>query len=103
MRRILNLLPVKTGGATHVKIELYYSKGGMNYFSGRPERRGFYVNVTPVSRSQGNGYVSETTSAFSGIKDCVLEQARFNQKMFDAFVVPQSTLDILLSHVLQEN
>lgn len=40
---------------THLKIELYYDLGGMNYFTGRAENRGYYLSVTPVERGMRDG------------------------------------------------
>ena len=61
---------------TFLKCELYYSLGGMNYFTGRTEARGYYVSVSPVER--GDGWESYT--AFSGRKKCVVECARKGKK-----------------------
>ncbi len=61
---------------TFLKCELYYSLGGMNYFTGRTEARGYYVSVSPVER--GDGWESYT--AFSGWKKCVVECARKGKK-----------------------
>lgn len=61
---------------TFLKCELYYSLGGMNYFTSRVEARGYYVSVSPVER--GDGWESYT--AFSGWKKCVVECARKGKK-----------------------
>lgn len=61
---------------TFLKCELYYSLGGMNYFTGKTEARGYYVSVSPVER--GDGWESYT--AFSGWKKCVVECARKGKK-----------------------
>ena len=61
---------------TFLKCELYYSLGGMNYFTGKTEARGYYVSVSPVERS--NGW--ERYTAFSGWKKCVVECARKGRK-----------------------
>lgn len=61
---------------TFLKCELYYSLGGMNYFTSRNEARGYYVSVSPVER--GDGWESYT--AFSGWKKCVVECARKGKK-----------------------
>lgn len=103
MKRIIRMVPVASGDATHVKIQLYYSKGGMNYFTYRTEARGFYLSVTPVSISKCGVCQTETTTAFSGVKECLLECSRFNQKSFDSFVVPEDRVKVLLDHVLAKN
>jgi hypothetical protein len=96
------MMPLKSG-ATHLKVELYYSKGGMNYFSGRSEQRGVYLSVSPVSVTKGDGYSSETYTAFSGVKKLMYECARFNAKQFESYVPPQSEVDELVNHVLAKN
>ena len=35
-------------GNTYLRIKLYYDKGGMNYFTGKKEPRGFRISVSPV-------------------------------------------------------
>ena len=61
---------------TFLKIHVYYALGGMNYFTGKEERRGYYLLVTPVERS---GMI-ETYSAFSGYKHFISSATRFNKK-----------------------
>ena len=65
---------------TDLKIELYYSLGGMNYFTGRAENRGYYLSITPVERCVSRGYTSECYTAFSGIKQLVKVVKRKSQK-----------------------
>ena len=96
-RNRLKSLPVTGGGCTHIDIDVYYSKGGMNYFTSRSERRGLYVSVQPVTRSANT--VSFT--AFTGVKQFVKEMARFNQKALDEFVLDPETEETLISHVLR--
>ena len=65
------------GTEYQLKTEVSYNKGGMNYFSGRTEQRGYYVSVSPVVVSDlGNGFKSEKYTAFSGIKRLVMEVGR---------------------------
>lgn len=68
------------GENNFLKCELYYDLGGMNYFTYKNEPRGYYVSVTPVERKAGDGYVSESTVAFSGIKYNVLQVNRKSKK-----------------------
>ena len=66
---------------TFLKCELYYSLGGMNYFTGRTEARGYYVSVSPVEReTRDYGVTMESYTAFSGWKKCVVECARKGKK-----------------------
>lgn len=107
MRRVIRLIEVanaERGRATHVEVELYYSKGGMNYFTSRVEPRGFYLSVTPVEISKSeSGLSSRSFTAFSGIKRCVLECARFNQKKFDEFAPSEDEVNELLDYVKTKN
>lgn len=63
-----------------IKCELYYSLGGMNYFTSKNEPRGYYVSVSPVERVNRGNYVSECYTAFSGVKQCVVTVARKSKK-----------------------
>lgn len=102
--RKLELLEVATGNVTHIKVELYYAKGGWNYFTGNQERRGLYLSVSPVTRTvhEGGG-VSESYVGFSGIKQFVLEMKRMNQKTLDNFVIDEKMKKQLIDHVCRKN
>ena len=69
-----------------MKIEVYYNKGGMNYFHGKVERRGYYVSVVPVELTQCNGYQMESFMAFSGVKVFLLEVGRKSDKAYNEAV-----------------
>jgi len=85
--------------ATHLKVSIYYSLGGMNYFSGNSEERGIYVSVSPVKRE----LKWESTTAFSGVKELVKPLKRFSQKILDNFIVEHDVLDKLIKFVLRKN
>jgi len=59
-----------------LKVVIYYSKGGGNYFSGGYASRGVYASIRPVERKNG----MESCMAFSGISVCVKELNRLNRK-----------------------
>lgn len=66
---------------THLKIELYYDLGGMNYFTGKAENRGYYLSVTPVTRgTSAGGFTSESYTAFTGIKQNIKQVTRKSAK-----------------------
>lgn len=69
-----------TAKVTHLAIELYYDLGGMNYFTSRAERRGYYLSVTPVERSTVYGGTTEIYTAFTGLKQCIKEVTRKSAK-----------------------
>ena len=69
-----------TSRANYLKIETYYSLGGYNVFTYKPETRGYYLSVSPVERGERNGITMESYTAFSGVKICVLEVTRKSKK-----------------------
>jgi hypothetical protein len=90
--------------ATHLKVSLYYSMGGMNYFTGTNERRGIWLSVSPVTRTvYPEGGSSEGYTAFTGVKECLKEMARFNQNTFDRFSIPETNLERMIDHVCEKN
>lgn len=66
----------KNDAATHLRVEMYYNIGGMNYFTGRQERRGYYLSISPVTR---NG-IMESFTAYSGVKFLLKEVSRKSAK-----------------------
>jgi len=69
---------------SYVKFEIYYDKGGMNYFNGRTEPRGYWASVRIVEREQQErGIVIESFSVFgaeSGFKKFLFEVKKQSQK-----------------------
>jgi len=100
-RTLLNIAVKATNGGSvnRINVDLFYSKGGMNYFSYNEEKRGYWVSVTPQEvRGQ---FV--TTTAFSGNKMLIEEAKRFGQKKFDNLDIPQDTIDNMINHVMEKN
>ena len=64
--------------ATHLEVSVYYSKGGISYFTGQTSPRGYYLSVTPVKK--GSNMVSY--EMFSGFKQLLLETKRYSDKQF---------------------
>jgi hypothetical protein len=62
---------------THLRCEVYYSKGGYNGFTGKQEQRGYYASVSPV-KCEG---MFESYTAFTGCKSCILPCARQGKKL----------------------
>src|SRR5215469_15177991 len=86
--------------ASHLEISVYYSKGGLNYFSGQTVPRGYYLSVSPVTKR--DGMVSFTM--FSGRKQLLFETARFTAKQFDrALAMAANFEDELIAAVAKEN
>jgi hypothetical protein len=85
-----------------IEVTLSYGMGGMNYFTGTSEGRGYYLHVTPVKI--GNGFKSFT--AFSGTKSLIEETKRFSDKRLGELAATALTLETyprLLDSVLSRN
>lgn len=69
--------PVTNGHeTTHLKVELYYSLGGYNYFTSKSETRGYVISVSPVERHSG----LESYIGFTGKKYCLVPVQRQSKK-----------------------
>ena len=82
MKKYIALKPNTStkSNANYLKIELYYSLGGYNPFTGKPEGRGYYLSVSPVETSNRDGIDFESYAAFTGSKICILEVTRKSKK-----------------------
>lgn len=80
-----------------LKVQVDYEKGGMNYFSGRETRRGYYLYVYPVQRETVDGrVVIESFMAFSGGKKLLLEVNRKSDKAYkEACAMLESNQDFI--------
>lgn len=96
MKKYLAVKP-NNGKITHIKLEVFYSLGGMNVFTYRNEERGYYISATPVERTDRY----EMTTAFSGIKKCILPCARKSAKR--AAEAEKSDFKEILSYILTKN
>lgn len=79
-KRLLESIPqegLKNG--THIDVEIYYTKGGANYFSGGTTPRGYYLSVTPVTRK-------DNTALFTGVSKLLLRTSRYSAKQFEQAV-----------------
>ena len=90
------------GEKTVIEVVLSYGIGGMNYFTGTSEGRGYYLHVTPTK--VGNGFKSFT--AFSGTKSLIEATKRFSDKRLGELAATALALDAyprLLDYVLGKN
>lgn len=91
-------------GVTHLKIELRYNLGGINYFTYEKNARGYYLYVTPVTRQTRNGYTMESFVGFSGIKECIKTVKRKSQKAeLEAKQAAEVAKNKLIEYVLTKN
>lgn len=83
-----------------IRIELYYSLGGINYFTYQNESRGYYLLVTPVYK---NG-IMESVTAFTGVKQCIKQVNRKSAKAEkDALQIAPGVLPDMIDHVCMKN
>ena len=68
---------------TEIKLELSYSIGGMNYFTSKVEKRGYWLHMQPleISRSS-NGITIEQYTPAKGYKHLILETKRKSDKAY---------------------
>ena len=91
-------------GVTHLKIELCYNLGGMNYFTYKKEARGYYLSVVPVERQTCSGYTMESFVGFSGIKECIKTVKRKSKKAeLEAEQAAETVKNKLIEYVLTKN
>ncbi|MDI4654227.1 MULTISPECIES: hypothetical protein [Pseudoalteromonas] len=103
-RKLVKEIPVTGNSDVNViEVELYFAKGGINYFNYKNEARGYYVSVCPYKVTHEGGYKSKAYSAFAGVKTLLLEASRFGQKKFETLKVPEGTLNALIEQVLENN
>jgi hypothetical protein len=84
-----------------IEVSVSYSLGGMNYFSGRQEPRGYYLHVSPIKIEQHEGYTSRSFTAFSGGKWLILEAKRKSPKQLaQAVELAKHKEDEAVKHIL---
>jgi hypothetical protein len=82
-----------------LEIEVYYDEGGMSYFTGSVNKRGYYLAVQPVKLYGG----FRSITAFSGTKALVEESKRFSARKLQEVALQALHLPVyrtLLNHVL---
>ena len=86
----------KLADATHLKVSVFYNKGGINYFTYKTEPGGYWASVRPITVEVGERFTSEKFMMFGddrGFKVFLGPAARFNRKMLDrlaATILPQA-------------
>ncbi len=88
-----------TGTAGKItEVEVYYSKGGANFFSGGSDPRGIWVSVSPVeiidhgARPDGSRMMARSYGLMSGIRAHVLTLTRQNDKKLAEIAATLDTL-----------
>lgn len=85
-----------------VEVSIYYDKGGMNYWYGKPEQRGYYFSIGADKRTVRNGIETIEFSfgqAMKGVKDCILPCERQSKKRYEE---AKSQMDGLIDRYLMQ-
>lgn len=90
--------------ANALKIEVYYSLGGMNLFTYKQEKRGYYLSVCPVEQEVIGSVTLESYTAFTGAKVLVKEVKRKSQKAEnEALIIAANMENDLINYVCRKN
>ena len=75
-------------GANHLKLTVFYTKGGLNYFNYKNEPGGYYFSARPVEVDTSGPFKTEKytmiVSNKTAFKTLLGGGARFNRKTLDA-------------------
>lgn len=80
MKKYIKIIKNEKDKYNNLKIEVYYDLGGYNMFTHQPKKRGYYISVTPVERSERNGVKMESITAFTGYSELLQECSRKSKK-----------------------
>ena len=88
---------IEEDGKTY-DVDIYYSLGGVNWFTGNNEGRGFYLSVSPVelTMDDNDNVMWRSTILGSGIKQLVVPLNRYNSKRLERCA--KQILDNLETH-----
>jgi hypothetical protein len=65
----------------YLKVHVYYALGGMNYWNGKVDPRGYYLSVQRVERKSEGAYFTESFMVGSGgVRTLLLETKRKSDK-----------------------
>lgn len=90
------------GSNKELKIEVYYDKGGMNYFNSKNEPRGYWLSMRQVEIERTErSIVIESFGLMSGAKMFLKEVKKQSQKAYDeAVLLAEEKIEELRGHVL---
>ena len=81
MKEYTEFIPVVNNeDVNNIKVRVFYSLGGINYFTCGYDARGYYLSVTPVKREARGSYTSESAVLWSGYKKLLKEVKRKSAK-----------------------
>jgi hypothetical protein len=90
-------------GIKHLRIRVFYDKGGMNYLTSTRTPRGYHLSVSVVDREEReNGVVIESFTAYSGLRTLLLETKRQSDKAYETAVsMSEPLIERMKAEVLQ--
>ena len=90
------------GSNKELKIEVYYDKGGMNYFNSKNEPRGYWLSMRQVEIERTErSIVIESFGLMSGAKMCLNEVKKKSDKAYQlALSIAEGKIEELRGHVL---
>jgi hypothetical protein len=107
-RYLKTYVPMGADSPEEMEIEVYYSLGGHNYWTGDTNRRGIYLSFWPVTRQKTEdrriGTVTRTVGDDRGRRMLLLEQKRRNDKhgyQWAQFV--KNNLDAIAAAAIAQN
>jgi len=83
-RKLVRIYKNKEASDEYIEVNLFYEIGGMNYFTGKTIKRGYYIDAMPVQRDETGMW--KEYKLFSGIMDMVAEAKRFSVSTFQSLV-----------------
>ena len=84
-----------------LKIELRYNKGGFNTWTGKTDKRGYFLHVTPVDIEITNGVRIETFFPHTGAKMLIKEVKKQTEKAYQlAKQMAETEINGLCQYVL---
>lgn len=103
--RTIIVKTLKTNSPKVIEISVSYNIGGMNYFSGKSESRGYYISVTPVEINGHDKYQTKVYSGWSGYKHLLRTAKKYSEKDLEFIAkeiendnkIHQPLLDMVLS------
>lgn len=87
-----------------IKVHTFYDLGGVSCFTGKQQKRGYYVSCTPVFREmRGNGIAMESTILGSGYKQLCKEVSRQTKKAAaEAEVIAEALYEAIVQRICLE-
>ena len=66
-----------------LEFDIHFNKQLTNWATGRSQKIGYYITITPVKRSRQDGLLIKEFGAFTGFKDLLLEVDRQSKKRLE--------------------